>query len=163
MSELFSVDGKVIEEDALQAAVKNYKAAMRKFDQDLDVDFLLKTLESVNERSVVKIARNPVDENREWIAGTVLYNVGKIDVDEEHHLMLRIRHDNAECTVEKMLDQLDKLKKKMHGTMGPVMLALNDLKKVQITDVYSHAFVKDVYAGLPADVVLGYFEDDIKK
>lgn len=163
MSELFAVDGNTIEEDALRAAVKDYKEAMRRFDQDLDVSYLLKTLNSVNERSVVKIARNPLDKNREWVKGTVLHNVGRIDVDDEYHLTLRIRHDNAECTVEKMLDQIEKLKKKMHGTMGPVMLELNDQVKVKLTDVYSHAFVKDVYAGLPADVVLGYFEDGSEK
>lgn len=160
MSDFHVIDENNFEDDALREAIKSYKDAMRRFDQDLDVEFLLKTLKSVNDNSAVKIARNPVDKNHEWVPGTVLRNVGKVDVDDENHLTLRVRHDNTETTAEKMIDQILKVKKKLHGMQGPVMLEISDSKKVQITDVYSHAFVKSVYAGLPFDVVLAYFEKD---
>lgn len=160
MSNTFVVDGENFENDALRGAVKNFKDAMRKVDQDLDVDFLLKTLGMVNEHSAVKVARNPVDANHEWISGTKLHNIGKVEVDDEFHLLLHIRHDGAECTAEKLLEHIEVAKKKMHATMGPVMLQVSDSKKVQITDVFSHSLVKDMYAGVPFDVVLGYFEDD---
>ena len=62
-----------------------------------------------------------------------------------------------------MLEQIENLKSKLHGTTGPVMLALSNEKKVKLTDAFSHSFVKDVCAGLPFDVVLGYFEDDAKE
>ena len=149
-------------DDVLREAIKSYKEAMRRHDQDLDVEFFLKTLRSVNESSVIKVARNPVDKNHEWVPGTKLFNVGKPHVDDEHHLTLRIKHDSSAFTVEDMLEQFSKLKKKLHGMHGPVMLAISDEKKVCITDIYSHAFVKDMWAGLPFDVVLGYFEKDVE-
>ena len=157
------VDEECFDNDALRSAIEGYKEATRRYDQDLDVEYLLKSLEAVSECSAVKVARNPVDKNHEWIHGTELLSIGKIDVDDEFHLTLHIRHDGGECTAETMLEQIENIKSKLHGTTGPVMLALSNEKKVKLTDAFSHSFVKDVCAGLPFDVVLGYFEDDAKE
>lgn len=159
MADPIIVDEERFDGDALHAAIAGYKEATRRYDQDLDVDYLLKTLEAVNASSAVKIACNPVDKNHDWINGTKLFNIGKIEVDAEFHLTLHVRRDNDECTAETMLEQIDKLKKTLHGTSGPVMLALANGEKVKLTDAYSHSLVKDACAGLPFDVVLGYFEN----
>lgn len=158
--DFISIDESQVTDDALREAIKSYKAAMRRPAQDLDVEYLLKTLNYVNESSPVKVARNPVDKNREWIPGTTLYNVGKVFVDDEHHLTLHMRADKTECQASKMIDQIAKVKKHLHGMQGPVMLELPDGKKVRITDAFSHAFVKSMWAGMPFDLVLGYFEKD---
>ena len=160
MADFDVIDENNFDDDALRHAIKSYKEAMRRPHQDLDVAFFIKTLQVANGLSCLKIARNPVNKDHQWNPDTILYNVGKVEVDEEHHLVVRIRKDGVEHTVEKMLDEVTKLKRKLHGLQGPVMLALSDEKKVQITDIYSHAFVEDHWAGLPFDVVLGYFEDD---
>ena len=73
-----------------------------------------------------------------------------------------MRSDNTEFSADKMLEQIDKLKKNLHGLKGPVMLELPDGKKVKLTDAFSHAFVKTVWAGMPFDLVLGYFDANIE-
>ena len=156
------IDESNVEDDALRSAIKSYKEAMRRPAQDLDVEYLIKTLKYINSSSPIKVACNPVDRHREWISGTPLYNVGKIYVDEDHHLTLRMRSDNTEFSAEKMLEKIAKLKKNLHGLKGPVMLELPDGKKVKLTDAFSHAFVKTVWAGMPFDLVLGYFDANIE-
>lgn len=144
-------------DDPLRQAVKSYKEAMRTQMQDLDARFFLKTLNAVNESSVLKVAANPIDEKGDWIHGTKLMNVRGFEVDDSGRLVVRTRGDNTEMPVEKALDQLEKLQRKLH--MGAeVVLELKGEKYVQITDVYSHAFVKSVFAGLPFDLVLAYYE-----
>ncbi|MBR3182192.1 MAG: hypothetical protein IKF56_06090, partial [Eggerthellaceae bacterium] len=55
------VDEECFDNDALRSAIEGYKEATRRYDQDLDVEYLLKSLEAVSECSAVKVARNPVD------------------------------------------------------------------------------------------------------
>ena len=160
MTEPYIIDEDNFENDALRAAIKSYKEAIRAPQQDLDVEYLIKTLRSVNESSAMKVARNPLGPDRTWNHDTTMYNLKGIDVDDEGHLTVIIRRDKEEFTVEDFLDSFRKLKRKIIDKKGPVMYKVNDEKKVRITDVYSHAFVGDRYAGLPLDLVLGYFEED---
>lgn len=160
MSEPYIIDEDNFENDALRAAIKSYKEAIRAPLQDLDVEYLIKTLRSVNEASAMKVARNPLGPDRTWNHETKMYNVKDIVVDDEGHLTVLIRRDKEELTVEEFLDRFQKLRRKIIDKKGPVMYRVNDEKTVRITDVYSHAFVGDRYAGLPLDLVLGYFEED---
>ena len=149
------------ENDIMRQVIEKYKDAKRGPAQDLNFDFLVRTLKSVNLSSEVKIARNPIDEKHEWVSGTVLMNVGKLFVDDDGNLTLTAKSDNSGLTADKMLQRIDKLAKKTSfSDTSPVMLAVSDDKKVQLTEAYSHSFVKDIWAGLPFDVVLGYLEKD---
>lgn len=145
--------------DPLREAVRSYKDAMRSAKQDLNVSFLLKTLSAVNESSPLKVARNPIDQDRRWRSGVELRNVRGFEIDEEGQLTIRTRSDNGELSAELALDQLYKMRRKLQSD-GSVMLVTAGDKKVKITDAYSHAFVNDAYAGLPFDLVLAYFEED---
>ena len=158
MSEPYIIDENNFEGDALREAIKSYKEAMRAPQQDLDVEYLIKTLRSVNDACPIKVARNPLGDDRSWNHDAKMYNVKGIEVDDEGRLTVFIRRDNTEFTVDAFLDRFAKLKRKIVDKKGPVMHRVNDEKTVQITDVYSHAFVGDRYAGLPLDLVLGYYE-----
>lgn len=162
MAEPYIIDDDNFENDALRQAVKSYKDAMRAPAQDLDLEYLIKTLRSVNEDSPVKIACNPVSSDRKWNAETKLYNVRSVEVDVEGHLAIHIRKDNKEFTVAQFIDQYAKVRRKVIDKKGPVKFIISDDKSVTITDVYSHALLGDRLAGLPLDLVLGYFEEDPK-
>ena len=146
--------------DALRQTVVSYKEAMRAPTEDLNLEYLLKTLSLVNDRSPVKVARNPLTSDRKWNTDAVLYNVRSIGVDDEGHLSVTIRKDNTEFSVEHFIDEYLKLEKRIADKKGPVMYAISEEKNVQLTDVYSHGLTKDHLAGLPFDLVLGYYEED---
>ena len=148
------------EGDVLREAIRSYKEAMRAPTQDLDIEFLVKTLRIVNEASPVKVARNPLTADHEWNPETTLYDVRGIEVDEQNRLCVTIRKDKQEYPVERFLIQLGKLMKMLPDKKAPVMLMISEQKTVQITDVYSHAFMSDAYSGLPLHLVLGYYEED---
>ena len=89
-----------------------------------------------------------------------MYNVRSIEVDEESHLVIRIRKDKGEYPVERFIESVLKNRRRLIDKRGPVFFEVSETKRVQITDVYSHAFLNDRLAGLPLDLVLGYFEED---
>ena len=146
--------------DALRQTIVSYKEAVRPATEDLNLEYLLKTLNSVNEASPVKVARNPLDSDRNWNPDAKLYNVRHIAVDDEGHLSVSIRKDSQEYSVERFIDDYEKLKRKITDKKGPVMLAVSEGEGIKLTDAYSHGLAKDHLAGLPFDLVLGYFEED---
>ena len=160
MSELSFVDNSNFEKDALHEAIKSYKDAMRAPDKDLDVDYLLKTFEYVNDISPIKVARNPIDKDRAWVHDTQLRNVKEFDVDDEGRLVIRTRGDKTEFLVEKALEQIEQLKNRHKNITGAIVLERANKEPVVITDVYSHAFASKIYAGLPFELVLAYFVED---
>lgn len=155
----FAEGNQTLQEDPMKQAVKSYKEAMRTEKQDLDVEFLKRTLSAVNDGSPLKVACNPIGKDRLWRRDAKLLNVRALELDDEGHLVVHTRTDKTELPVEKALDQLQKLKRKLQPS-GPVMLQVSETKQVRITDAYSHAFVKSAWAGLPFDLVLAYFEDE---
>lgn len=147
------------EPDVLREAVKSYKEAIREAKQDLNIGFFLKTLSVVNESSAIKLARNPVDSNGKWRRDAAIYNVRGFEIDDSGRLVVRTRVDKEELSVEKALDQLHKLRRKINNE-SVIVYQVSEHKEIQITDIYSHAFVKNAWAGLPFDLVLGYFEKE---
>ena len=147
------------QEDPLHQAIASYKEAMRPPRQNLDVEFFYKTLSSVNESSALKIARNPIDADGKWIHETKLHNVRGIELGEGGGVIMRMRGDKTNLSIEKAIDQMDRIRRQL-GKEAPVTLVISDDKQGRITDIYSHAFVKDAWAGLPFDLVLAYFEEE---
>ena len=75
---------------------------------------------------------------------------------------LRATHGKSNYTVDKLHHELRRVGKKI-SLSSSIMVQLSDSKTVQLTDVYSHALVKDSWAGLPFDLVFAYYEEDEKK
>lgn len=159
MSQPIIVNDRHFEYDALHQAIKSYKDAIRTPDKDLDVEYLLKTVKYVNEISPLKVARNPIGKDRQWIHGTQLQNVRGFYIDDDGRLTIRTRGDEVELSAEKALEQIEELQRH-HVVAGAVFLERANKEPVAITDAYSHAFVSDVYSGMPFSLVLAYFEED---
>jgi hypothetical protein len=150
------------EPSVLQEMIKQWKAEHKAKPRPLDFEMFQQILKMVNESSAVKVARNPLDEDHDWIPETTCLNVGKISQDDEGHLVLHVRHNKTEYSVDKLLTDLRRVGKKL-SLGSSIMAQVSEKKVVQITDVYSHALVKDSWAGLPFDLVFAYYEKDEKK
>lgn len=146
--------------DAMQAKIKQWREANKEAPRDFDFGMLCTIVDALNDSSAVKVACNPLDEERNWVPDAVCRNVGKVDVDDQGRLVLAVRHDKEELPVEKLALQIRQLKKRRPADQSPVMLKISDTKTVRITDAYSHALVRDSWAGLPFDLVLAYYEND---
>ena len=159
MSQPTIVNDRHFEYDALHQAIKSYKDALRTPEKDLDVEYLMKTLDYVNGICPVKIARNPIGKDRQWVHETQLHNVRGFYIDDEGRLTIRTRGDEVELVAEKAFEQIEELQRN-HIVAGAVFLERTGKEPVAITDAYSHAFVGDVYSGMPFSLVLAYFEED---
>lgn len=162
MTEPHFVNDNDFKGDVLHEAIKNYKEAMRPPLQDLTIEYLAKALRAIRDSSVVKVAKNPVLPDREWNAEAKLYNVRSVVVDDQNRLVVTVRKDEQECTVEKFFEQLLRLKDdcRLPDLKSPVMFKVSDEKIVQLTDIYSHVTIEGHYGGMPVDMVLGYYEED---
>ena len=143
----------------LQEMIKQWKKQNKDKLPDLNYEMMNTIMTHINESSPVKVARNPLDKDHDWIPDTVCHNVKNVYIDDEGRLTLRIRKDNTELTVDKLIDQIKKLKTNISRS-SVIMVKVSEEKVVQLTDVYSHALVKDSWAGLPFDLVFAYYEED---
>ena len=150
-------------EEIIRKKVDEYKAAHPERLPEFDYALLLKSIKSVSERSVVKIARNAFNENREWIPGTETWNVGKVYLSEDHCIVFTVSHGDREMKVENLLDDLQPINKKLPLKSVPVMIELGESKLVRATDLYAHSLVTSLWAGLPIDFVLCYNQKTEKK
>ena len=146
--------------NVMQERINEWKKAHKDKPRDLDYGMFCDVLDIVNESSVLKVARNPLDEDRDWVPDTVCHNVRGFEVDDQGRLVIILSRDHAELTVESAYAKLRGLKKHAPAKSNSVMVRVSDTKVVQLTDVYSHALVKDSWAGLPFDVVFAYYEED---
>ena len=151
---------RMAEFDAMKETIKQWREAHKEAPRDFDFKMLCTIIGMLNDSSAVKVACSPLDEDRNWIADTVCHNVGKLDVDDEGRLLISIRGSKEECTVEKFDAQLRRLKKQRIADGSSVMLRLSETRIVKVTDAYSHALVRDSWAGLPFDFVLAYQKEE---
>ena len=149
--------------DVMRQMVQKWKSEHREKQADLDLEMFMKIIKVANGSSAIKVACNPLDEDHDWIPDTPCYNIGNVYVDEQQRLVLCMRRDKTEYSVEKMLDTLKALKKQGPSRFSKIMLQITDDKIVELTDIYSHALVRDNWAGLPFDIVLAYYDEDAKK
>ena len=123
---------------------------------------LLKSLDKVNGNSEVKIARNAINDKREWIPGTKAYNVSKVSLTDDRKVVFSLRKDGGAMTVDQLREALEPIIKKLPLKTVPIMLQLGENKLVQLTELYAHSLVQSMWAGLPFDFVLGYNQDTNK-
>lgn len=150
------------EPSVLQEMIKKWKAEHKAKPRPLDYEMFLQISNMVSDSCEIKVARNPLDEDHDWIPNTPCLGVTKIFQDSEGRLTLRATHGKSHYTVDKLHSELRRVGKKI-SLSSSIMVQLSDSKTVQLTDVYSHALVKDSWAGLPFDLVFAYYEEDEKK
>ena len=140
----------------MQEKVDEYKATHRDPLPELDLALLIKSMDKLNGSCPIKIARNAVDEQRNWIPGTLTSNVGKVYLDDKHNVVFKLRQDGGSMTIDELRDELDPILKRLPLKNADLMVELGEDKKVKLTELFSHSLVKDMWAGLPFDFVMGY-------
>ena len=150
-------------EGILREKVDEYKKAHPDSLPEFDYALLLKSLNIMNESSVLKIARNALSEKREWIPGTETWNVGRVYLSEDHCVTFTVSLGDHEMTVEKLMEELNPINKKLPLKSVPVMIDLGNGDCVKAEDLYAHSLVSSMWAGLPVDIVLCYKHKKEKK
>ena len=147
----------------LRNQIEDYKAAKAEMLPELDYSFLLKSLELLNEASPVKIARNAVDENREWIHGTETHNVKSVYLSDDHCVVFVISHGDKVMTVADLSEVLEDINKKLPLKEVPVLIEINEETRVKVHDMFAHSLIQSMWAGMPVDFVLCYNQKVEKK
>lgn len=150
-------------EHVLREKVDEYKKAHPEALPEFDFAFLMKSLKRVNEHSLVKIARNAINAKREWIPGTETWNVSKVYLSEDRCVTFVISHGEKTMSVEDLIDQLNEIDKKLPMKNIPIEIQLDAETRVKATELYAHALVTDIWAGMPADFVLCFAQTKTKQ
>lgn len=149
--------------DILKDKVAEYKRSHPDKLPELDFALLLKSLDKVNGNSEVKVARNAINDKREWIPGTKAYSVSKVYLSDDRKVVFSLRKDGGAMTVDQLREALEPIIKKLPVKTVPIMLSLGENKLIQLTELYAHSLVQSMWAGLPFDFVLGYNQDTKKR
>lgn len=150
-------------EEVLREKVDEYKRTHPEVLPEFDYALLVKSMKRVNEDSPVKIARNAVNEMREWIPGSETWNVGRVYLSDDHYVTFTVSHGDKAMTVSDLFDELEEIDKKLPLKDVPIMIQLNETTRIRATDLYAHSLVSSMWAGLPVDFVLCYTQKTTKK
>lgn len=141
-----------IEDDPLHQKVEEFKASLQKTKPEMDVSLFLRVLDVANGASEVKYAYDPIDDEG-WIAGTDTLAVGGARVTDDGKLCLSLKSEKHGISADKLYTQVRKLAKKECAGTAPLVV-MRKGEEVKVTDIYSHSLVREMWAGLPFDIVL---------
>ena len=146
-----------IDDDILKEKIKAYRESLKGEVPDLDIELLMKVLDMVNESSEVKVAISPVTEGGGWDPNAPTYAVAGITTLDDGRISLRVHDERHGIEAGTLYLKIKKALKRRSGSKMPVIFSRKG-NIVQLTDVYSHALVRQMYAGMPFDVVLAFSE-----
>lgn len=141
-----------IEDDPLHQKVEEFKASLQKTTPDMNVSLLLRVLDVVNESSEVKYAFDPIDDQG-WVTGTEENAVGGAHVTDDGKLCLTLKSEKHGIAAGKLYSQVHKLSKKGCADSASIVV-MRKGEEVKVTDIFSHSMVRQMWAGLPFDVVM---------
>ena len=140
-------------DDILKEKIKAYRESLNKSVPDLDIALLLRILDMVNDDSEVKVAISPVDPEGGWSSSAPTYAVLGTKTSDDGRIELRVNDQKHGIAADALYTQLKKALKHASGSGMPVFFTHKG-EETKLTDVYSHSLVRNVYAGMPFDVVL---------
>ncbi|MBQ9041309.1 MAG: hypothetical protein IJ111_00675 [Eggerthellaceae bacterium] len=141
-----------VEDDPLHQKVEEFKASLQKVTPEMDVSLLLRVLDVVNESSEVKYAFDAIDEQG-WKTGTEEIAVGGARVTDDGKLCLTLKSEKHGIEAGKLYSQARKLNKKGCADSASIVV-MRKGEEMQVTDIFSHSMVRQMWAGLPFDVVM---------
>ena len=136
--------------------IKAYRESIKEAKPDLDIALLYRILDIVNESSEVKVAINPVTEGG-WSSEAPTYAVAGVKKLDDGRVALRVNDEKHGIEAGALYTKLKKEFKRASGEKVPVLFVRGDTV-TQLTDVDSHALVREQWAGMPFDLVLAVRE-----
>ena len=140
-------------DDILQEKIKAYREMLKNQRPELDFELFLKILDMVNDESEVKASLEPINEDGTWSSEARTFAVLGVKTLDDGRVCLRVSDEKHGIKAEKLYEQIKKAFKHSTPYKAPVFFVRGE-DEVVLTDVYSHALVREVYAGMPSDVVL---------
>lgn len=140
-------------DDALQETIQEYRRMLKTTKPDLDIALLFRIFNLMNDSSEVHVAINPVTDEGDWSSSAPTYAVSGVTRLSDGRIALRVNSERHGITVDELSLMLRQELKRDSGATRPVLYVRND-EVTQLTDAYSHALVRDTWAGLPFDLVL---------
>ena len=139
--------------DVMQQKIKEYREMLKKKKPDLDIELLFRILRIMNGSSKVFVSHDPIAEDGLWDSTAPIYAVSGVIQLDDGRWALRTSGDKNGMTVDKLESKLKKAFKHDPGTGKPVLYVRGETV-TQLTDAYSHALVREKWAGLPFDLIL---------
>ena len=133
--------------------IKAYRESIKEAKPDLDIALLFRILDIVNESSEVKVAINPVSSEGEWSSDAPTYAVSGVRKLDDGRVALRVSDERHGMEAGTLYTQLKKQFRRTSGERVPVLFVKGETV-TQLTDAYSHALVREQWAGMPFDLVL---------
>ena len=146
-----------MDEDILREKVRAYRESLKEAKPDLDIALLFRILDMVNESSEVKVAVNPVDAEGGWSSDAPTYAVSGVTKLDDGRIALRVNSEKHGIEAGELYLKLKKHFRRTTGDKVPVIYVHKD-EVTTLTDVYSHALVRQMWAGMPFDLVLAVTE-----
>lgn len=137
--------------------LREYRESLKKAKPELDIALLFRILDLVNESSEVKVAINPLSDEGEWASDAPTWAVGGVTVLDDGRVALRVKDDRHGMEAGDLHARLKKQFKRSTGDGVPVLFVQGETV-TQLTDAYSHALVREKWAGMPFDLVLAVKE-----
>lgn len=132
--------------------IKAYRDSIKEAKPDLDIALLFRILDIVNESSEVKVAINPVSDEG-WSSEAPTYAVAGVKRLDDGRVALRVNDEKHGMEAGTLYTKLKKEFKHVSGEKVPVLFVHGETV-TQLTDAYSHALVRQQWAGMPFDLVL---------
>lgn len=133
--------------------IKAYRESIKGAKPDLDIALLFRILDIVNESSEVKVAVNPVDSEGDWSSDAPTWAVTGVRRLDDRRVALRVADERHGIEAGALYTKLKREFKHETGSGAPVLFVRKG-EVIQLTDAYSHALVREQWAGMPFDLVL---------
>ena len=157
MAEIDEIDEREEEsielDDVMLQKIKEYKEMLKKKKPDLDMDLLFRIFRVMNDSSEVHVAIDPIAEDGQWSSKAPTFAVSGITELEDGRIALRVNSEHHGLTVGSLAVKLRRAFKHKSISGVPVLYVKGEAV-TQLTDAYSHALVREKWAGLPFDLVL---------
>lgn len=144
-------------DEVWEEKIKAYRETLKGPKPDLDMALLFRILDIVNESSEVKVAVNPVDADGGWSSEAPTYAVTGIRKLDDGRVALRVNDERHGIEAGDLYMKLKREFKHESGKKVPVLYVRGE-NIVELTDAYSHALVREMWAGMPFDLVLATSE-----
>ena len=140
-------------DEVWEEKVKAYRESIKEAKPDLDIALLFRILDIVNESSEVKVAINPISGEGDWSSDAPTYGVTGVKRLDDGRVALRVADERHGIEAGVLYNKLKKEMKRSTGEKVPVLFVKGETV-TQLTDAYSHALVREQWAGMPFDLVL---------
>ena len=146
------------DDSVMREKIQAYRDSLQGEKPELDIALLFKILDTVNDASEVHVAIDPIGEDGNWSSDAETWACAGVKRLDDGRVVLRVHDEHHGISADDLYLKLKREFKRESGKGVPVLYIRNG-EVTQLTDAYSHALVKEMWAGMPFDLVLAVREE----